>query len=458
MNQGHEKTLRGSGREAAGRPSPGASASPRDNEYIPEWLLYHGIQNLLRCDAAEVVSGLADFMVAQYRSLQLLSALIGSTRRSVVPSVVLLLGTARAFLHVRTPQRGNGATWVARLANERKVLAPLPTLMSDLDWTEVRLSWRVGGADLVELMRTFGATLPRLIRLSRRLRERHASFKALRVMELVGYYMRYSRIFQQGRYSLAVMSSHSNPHGIAFNVAARRAGVPVVLVTHGMPVRPVARLSYDLAVVNSEDARQTYLEEGCRIGHVLVHGRHQHLAPMPTGPLDSPLRVGVFLCKDVVPERLSELVAVLLGAGCVAEVLIRAHPYNMWAGLHPWIASLDEPRVRLSVESSVFRDIEACDIVLAGNTSVHVEALTAGRPSGYVPGIDHGGNDLHRFVARGLVCALNLPLRFDPDALLRFYQSPEWPGILRHYANVDVHESAVAAQMAVIIRSLRCDS
>ena len=107
-----------------------------------------------------------------------------------------------------------------------------------------------------------------ILRIARLLHRRYEFFKVLRVLELIGYYARYLRIFQESGFSLAVMSSHSNPHGIAFNLAARKYGVPVVLITHGMPVRPVAKLSYDLAVVHCEVARQTYLEAGCRMDRV----------------------------------------------------------------------------------------------------------------------------------------------------------------------------------------------
>jgi hypothetical protein len=58
---------------------------------------------------------------------------------------------------------------------------------------------------------------------------------------LLGYYARYFELFSQGNFDVALTSNHSNPHGIAFNLAARKCGVPVVLISHGMPVRPVAR-------------------------------------------------------------------------------------------------------------------------------------------------------------------------------------------------------------------------
>jgi hypothetical protein len=280
-------------------------------------------------------------------------------------------------------------------------------------------------------------------------------FRTLRVVELIGYYTRYLNLFRSGRFSLAVMSSHSNPHGIAFNLAAKRCGVPVVLITHGMPIRPVARLSYDLALVHCEAARQTYMEEGCRMDRVFVHGRRQVYAPMPGGgTLPDRISVGIFLCKDVNEERLRAVVNRLQQDSRVSQILIRPHPKNLWLGLDAWIASLNDERVRRTTGNSVFHDLQASDIVLGGNSSVLVDAVTAGRPSGYVPKLDHGSLDLHSFVARGLIYPVEDDLSFDPEAMLRFYQRPDWPNALKLFANVDEDETAVLTRVAAAMHDL----
>lgn len=419
-----------------------------------EVVLQHGIRNLLRCDSALVVSELADYMFSQYRSLRLLSRIVEATRGSMLPSAITLLGALKAFLMVRMPERSDGALWVARLANERREIETIVSDAPELGWSEVKLNWRVRFTDLLALARDFGATVSRIMRISRHLHRRYASFKVLRVAELIGYYMRYRRIFESGRYSLAVMSSHSNPHGIAFNLAARRSGVPVVLITHGMPVRPVARLSYDLAVVHCRDAQQTYLDEGCRIRHLLTHGRRQHLTRMPDGPLPERITVGVFLCKDVCEHRLRSLLESLLASPRVARVLVRPHPFNMWVGLRPWIMARADSRLSLSSGRSVFQDIDIVDIVLAGNTSVHVEAVMAGRPSGFVPGLDHATRDLHRFVATGLIYEIRDSFTFDPEDMRRFYEAPEWTGILRRFANIDEDRATVEERAIDVMRRL----
>lgn len=410
------------------------------------WLLGRGVRGLLRCDEAEVVEGIARYVMSQHRSLRVGSALMERARGTPLPAATALLGGLTRFLEVRSGGSREGTVWVARLGNERRAVGALPLLLPEADWTEWKFRRRPEAAALRALAGLRPASVLRAFKLARRLHRRHEFFKVLRVVEMLGYYARYLSLFRGGRFRLAVMSSHSNPHGIAFNLAARRCGVPVVLVTHGMPVRPVAQLSYELALVHCEAARRTYAEEGCRMGRVLVHGRRQHHAPMPAGPLPARLSVGVFLCKDVNEVRLRALVERLLADPRVSRVLVRPHPKNLWRGLDAWVASRGEPRLSLSPGGTVFQDIAASDVVLAGNSSVLAEAVTAGRPAAYVPGIDHGSPDLHAFVARGLVYQYADERGFEPDAMQRFYRRPDWPAALRLFANIDEDEASVAAR------------
>lgn len=419
-----------------------------------DWLLCRGVKSLLRCDEAEVVEEIARYIISQHRSLRLGSAWIERKRETSVPGVIAFLGGLMRFLEVRASDRQDGALWIARLSNERRAVEALPLLIPELDWSELKFRKRPDAAAFFALVRSLCSNWQRILSLTRRLHHRYEFFKVLRVAELIGYYSRYLDIFQRGRFHLAVMSSHSNPHGIAFNLAARKCGIPVVLITHGMPVRPVARLFYDLAVVHCEAARQTYLEEGCRMGRVLIHGRRQHHAPMPKGPLPERLTVGIFLCKDVNEERFYALVQRLLGDPRVSRILVRPHPKNLWVGIDAWIASRNEPRLHRSHGVTVFRDIEESDIVLAGNSSVLVDAVTAGRPSGYVPNLDHGSTDLHAFVARELIYPIDDKLSFDPDVMLSFYQRPAWPNVLRLFANIDEDEATVMAQLCAAVRDL----
>src|SRR5215213_160447 len=405
------------------------------------WELYRGVKNMLRCDEAEVVRGIADYVVSQHRSLRWGSALIERTRTTPLPGFFGLLGWLRCFLSVRPGRGHQGVVWIARLSNERRAIEAMLPFAQDLEWTELKFDSRPDAAALRGLKNFSPRRIFKLVRLLRR----YDFFKVLRVIEFTGYYSRYLEIFQNSSFKLAVMSSHSNPHGLAFNLAARKCGVPVVLITHGMPIRPVARLMYDLAVVHCEFARRIYSEEGSRMDHVFTHGRLQDYVPMP-GELPERLNVGIFLCKDVNENRLQDLVTRLLAEPSVSSIRIRPHPKNLWGSLEDWIATQHEPRLAISLGAAVFDDVRAVDVVLAGNSSVLIDAVTAGRPSGYVEDLDHGPHDLHRFVECGLITPLTD--EWHAVSMLQFYQRPGWLNVLRLFANIDESEETVAMRMA----------
>jgi hypothetical protein len=433
------------------------------------WLLCRGVKSLLRCDEAEVVSGIARYVVSHHAGLRLLSALIERSRRTLFPALIALIGAVKSFLAVRSLRPGDpldGVVWIARLGNERRAIEPFVKSFPELDWAELKFHWPPEHAAFSAPAWNFGAALRRLIRVARLLDRRYEFFKTLRVCELIAYYKRYLGIFQNARFGLAVTSNHSNPHGIAFNLAARKCGVPVVLITHGMPVRPIARLSYDLAVVHCEAARQAYLEAGCRLGRVFIHGRRQDYSPMPAGLLPDRLSVGIFLCKEVNEDRLRAVVERLLSSRRVSHILIRPHPTelvaelvarlraNIQADLSALIGAPNNPRLRFSSGASLSSDLESSDVVLAGNSSALVEAVTTGRPSGYVSGLDYGAPDLHAFVARGLIYPIDDEFSFDPDAMLRFYHRPGWTDTLRYFANIDEDEDSVVARAGAAMREL----
>jgi hypothetical protein len=420
--------------------------------------LHRGIRNMLRCDEAAVVEGIAHYVISQHWSLRLLSTTIEKGRNSPFPGFIALIGWLRSFLSARSSKRRGGAVWIARLSNERRAIESFVSLSRDLNWNELKFRLLPDAEALAALFKSRNPR--RIFRIVRRLHRRYEFFKVLRVIEFIGFYARYTEMFEQGNFKLALMSSHSNPHGVAFNLAARKFGIPVVLITHGMPIRPVVRLTYDLAVVHNEAARQTYAEEGCRMDRIIVHGRGQNYSAMPNASPES-VTVGIFLCKDVNEHRVRRLTSELLNLGSVERVLIRPHPKNLWTGLQKWIKSLKDSRVILSSCGSVFDDIRQVDVVLGGNSSVLVDAVTAGRPAAFVANLDHGPPDLHCFVAGGLIYSFEdegQTVNWNPDAMLQFYRRPEWQPRLKVFANIDEDQEEVRERAVAILRELAMET
>jgi hypothetical protein len=415
-------------------------------------MLYSGIKNLLRCDEAEVVEGIARYVISQHRSIRLVSRFVEYTRRTPIPALLTVLAWARSYLVVRAEGPLSGAAWIARLSNERRAIEPLIASGPDLEWTELKFQSRISIGHALRLGAQNLRFGYRVYKIARRMHRQVDSFKAMRGIELLGYYARYLEIFSRGNFYVALTSNHSNPHGIAFNLAARKCGVPVVLISHGMPVRPVARLKYEIAVVHCDAASQTYLDEGCQMNRVLTHGRKQDHFPF-AGSLPAQINVGVFLCKDVNEVRLKDLVENLLANGRVARVLIRPHPKNLWVHLDAWIASHADSRLCRSREPKALEDMKGLHAAFGGNSSVLIESVTAGVPSAYVDDLDHGPPDLHGFVAAGLIYHSDVAPNLNE--MLRFYQRTEWQEILRRFANVDDDESTVLVETVKAINDLR---
>jgi hypothetical protein len=415
-------------------------------------LLYSGIKNLLRCDEAEVVEGIARYITSQYRTIRVVSRLVELTKRTPLPALLTLLAWTRSFLAVTPDGPLSGPVWIARLSNERRAIEPLLATAPDLPWTELKFQSRISIRATVMLAWRNRRSIRRVYKIGRRMHLRFESFKAMRVIELLGYYARYVELFSQGDFDIALTSNHSNPHGVAFNLAARKCGVPVVLLSHGMPVRPVARLKYALAVVHSEAARETYLEEGCEIDRVLIHGRKQDHVPMGAGPFPQQINVGIFLCKDVNERPLKTLVENLLANDRVARILVRPHPKNLWRNINSWVGSYEDLRLTQSSGKTVSEDLKELDIVFGGNSSVLIDSVTAGIPSAYVDNLDHGTSDLHRFVAAAVIHRSEI--NPDLDEILRFYERPGWHQRLQKFSNIDEDESAVLAEALKAIAAI----
>jgi hypothetical protein len=410
--------------------------------------LYGGIKGLLTCDSGDVVSGIVGFVVSQNRLVGLLSAVMEQASRtclSWLATAVIVLNGLRCHVGVRLCGGGDTVI-VARRPNERREIEHFRRLAGAQPFAELAIVWSPLPSlrALIMQARAGRRDWRRAARLARVLCRRHGVFQALRVVELIAYYRRFLNELSRRPWRAAVMSSHSNPHGIALHIAARRLGIPIVLMTHGMPVRPLARLDYDLAVHECEASWRIYEQAGCAMTHVVIKSRRQDYAPLSLPCAGATLTVGVFLSKDAVESTVMQCLHALLTDRAVARIIVRPHPVNLWRHLERCLASLGDARVGLHSGTALADDLRHCDVAIAGNSTVLLDAVVAGRPGCYVRGFDHGPFDVQDFVKDGLIYEWSLPSPLDLAAIDAFYRRPIWPEILRRYADIDRSEDDVA--------------
>jgi hypothetical protein len=185
--------------------------------------------------------------------------------------------------------------------------------------------------------------------------------------------------------------------------------------------------------------------------YVVVKGRKEDYGPMPARFPSTALSIGLFLSKDPAEGQIIRCLRLLLSDDRVTRVVLRPHPVNLWSGLAACVASFGDPRLVVCSSGTLLDDLERCDLVLGGNSTVLLDAVVAGRPACYVRGFDHGPYDVQGFVRDGLIYEW-LPRRpIEVAPIEAFYNRPGWSPVLRRYADIDRsdHDMASAVRAAV---------
>lgn len=413
---------------------------------VPPGSLRRGIATQIRNDSSPMVSEIVKYVLAERRAVRWLNAGLRSTSATRLPDYFAVANGMRCFASMRPVGTAGGVLACARRENELRAVKNLRESLGGLPWSDIKFGFR--GA-LEPLGSGAGGIrhFARTARLARDLRRRHDMFHVLRALELVFYYDRIGQILDGGRYRVAVMSSYSNPWGIALNLAAHRRGIPVVHVMHGEPVWPVPRLDYELAVVNNKASYELLLRAGCRINRVVVRSATSRYRPLPLALPRRNLTVGLFLSKQPRKDSVLAWIRSLLRTGGVESIRLRPHPANLWAGISAALEEFPADRVTLS-DGSAADDLRRCDLVIAGNSSVHIDALTTGVHTVYSRDLDHSAGGGLSLVADGLVfeaCDIGAGA-MRTDDILRFYGTPQWASGFRRHVNLDQDDAEVAGE------------
>ncbi|MEJ7760340.1 MAG: hypothetical protein WKF55_12215 [Gemmatimonadaceae bacterium] len=410
----------------------------------PPSSLRRGIRTQIRNDSSPMVSEIVKYVLAERRAVRWLDAGLRSTAATPLPDYFAVANGMRCFASMRPVGTAGGVLTCARRENELRAVKDLRESLGDLPWTDIEFGYRGALVPLGSMTKGI-RHLTRAARLAKGLRRRHDMFHVLRALELVFYYDRIGQILDRGGYRVAVMSSYSNPWGIAMNLAARRRGIPVVHVMHGEPVWPLPRLDYDLAIVNNQASYELLCRAGCRIDRVIVRSAGARYRPLPLALPQRNMTVGLFLSKQPRKECVIAWIRGLLCTEGVESIRLRPHPANLWTGIDAAMREFPRDRVNLS-SASADDDLRRCDLVIAGNSSVHIDTLTAGVHSVYSRDLDHSAGGLS-LLAEGLVFEADVAGSMRADDVLRFYGAPEWICEFRRHVNLDSDDAHAGNEM-----------
>lgn len=114
------------------------------------------------------------------------------------------------------------------------------------------------------------------------------------------------------------------------------------------------------------------------------------------------------------------------------RILIRNHPVALLKSDFSCLATKHK-NVEITIGTPLDDEIEACDLIICGNSGVAMNVLRGGRPVAYIDSLDRLNHDYCGFVQDRLVCEVK---NWSDDLypmLKAFYTSPVWRNVMQSY-------------------------
>ena len=369
--------------------------------------LQKALKIVKRIDSTSVRGDVFSSVVKQNRIVRISFACYNRAPSSI-KSLLLIAYGAKCFLSVRI--NGTGREQLLLLGaypNEIKILAHAERLLTEFEcgWFTLRKSNSIKYTSLSDFgvyLRSFG----RLSSIARRLVDQLDFMPACRCFSVLAYYLRFSGILQHRDFSAVLVASHYSPESLALAAASHAIDKQVLLACHAttansdffrIPVYANLMACTGDAVADALLLHSTHKPEVCYLPPPLP----QKKLVVPTRDADS-LTIGIFLTALTDVPSLRALVSELQGQDWCETIRVRQHPAKIVQSDCSAL-SMEFANVQLSDSESLEHDIDACDIVICGNSTVVMETLRASRPVVYVKSLDSLPYDYARFVVNGLI-------------------------------------------------------
>ncbi|PVY39078.1 hypothetical protein [Pontibacter virosus] len=207
----------------------------------------------------------------------------------------------------------------------------------------------------------------------------HRKHSTLRFVDLlydaIGFYEVYLQKLRKYRPQAIVFANDHNADARAMLLAAKELGIPAVYVQHSSVSNLFPPLTFDLNLLEGQDSLDKYRRYGP------VHGQVEFIG-MPKADKFVPIRnknqqvqtLGIACNLMDRIEEVEQLLHHINRDFPQLRILLRPHPrdkrsYTFVTGISPNI-SLTNPR-----QQSVFEYLRELDMLISGNSGIHLEAV-----------------------------------------------------------------------------------
>lgn len=214
-----------------------------------------------------------------------------------------------------------------------------------------------------------------------------------------GYYEVSKRFIKDRGTRLVLLPNDHVMRHRAFERAAAAVGCRTAYVQHASVTERFPPLRTTYALLDGLDALEKYVSAGTSATTVYLTGSPLHDQLLTVGSQRLPA-AGIGLCLNLLdePSVVKEVVGRFAAVGMDQKLIVRTHPRDrrLWSHFLPGV------EVRSAVAEPLTSFLQDVQVVLAGNSNVHLEAAIFGRPSLLVE-LSKSVEDHYGFVAAGLV-------------------------------------------------------
>ncbi len=321
--------------------------------------------------SSERTKFIASFL-AERRALRFLLAAI---RWFPIPgleaSLLLLLGMSRCIA-LAGSHRGKAIWWTK---NEARYLQ---SYLAEISIEYIR--YQFGLANIFRCLKILPAKkVFKIFRIAKRLRRRHSFVVAQRAVETMIFYQYVKLLLVEDQHLCFYSSTQSHPYFSALNELSRTGRVKLCFLAHSPWVLDALPIFCDLGIFWGPAGAKQFVDCGSRFQDVVffypVTGAKFENSPNPRN--SSAL---ISLSKNPDWPAVRRLIKDAQAIFPQGNIHVRRHPNSVFSvpsDLYAYVS-----------QRPLLEELANCQFMIAGNSTVHLEALYSGVPSFWAPELD----------------------------------------------------------------------
>lgn len=343
--------------------------------------------------------------------------------------LMLLVYGLHSFLSVANPTNRGRIYAAGKYRNEKLTAAEFADMVGKNMVAYYSYKFRLN----LKFSKSSLTLLRRIFRIACRLVRRYDFMPACRAFSTLCYYLRFRELLSIDRPDAVFIASMSSPDSLGLRAAAENSRISTIFMPHAaIPSNKGPRLNFTWSVLPGKAALRAFKDNGRVKGNVIFSGIPGLSRPLRFPADHAAKTVGFFLTALTDIKVLQKQIFYVREHLPDSKIVIRPHPLAL---VNPNFGSLrgacSSEAFEISKES-LFVDIDRCDLVVIGNSSVLLQVLKSGTVAVVLKGLDRVPDDYYGFCRNGIAPVIESLAQLNLAQLKLFFDQA-WADRFRQY-------------------------